>query len=315
MELVPGIHRIESVLGPRPFSQYLLRDERALLFDTGCADTPDGVILPFLDGLEPELVLVSHADVDHFGGNAAIRAAAPAALLAAHAADVPWIESGELILRERYGWYEPYGIGYPPETSAWLAGALGPDTPVDLHLRGGERLRLGPSLTLEVLHLPGHTDGHLGLWEPVSRTAIVMDAVMGRGLLDTEGRVVHPSPYFDVDAYLGSVRTLQALAPALLLTAHYHPFEGAAVGRFLRETAEFVAAAARVGERELEQAGTLTLAALLPRADARLGPFSSMPNELAGSLRAPLQVLARDGKALEDTATGSWTATRQLTGG
>ncbi len=27
MEIVPGIHRIESVLGPRPFSQYLVRGE------------------------------------------------------------------------------------------------------------------------------------------------------------------------------------------------------------------------------------------------------------------------------------------------
>ena len=40
MEVAPGIHRIESVLGPRPFSQYLLRDERTLLVDTGVKETP-----------------------------------------------------------------------------------------------------------------------------------------------------------------------------------------------------------------------------------------------------------------------------------
>jgi glyoxylase-like metal-dependent hydrolase (beta-lactamase superfamily II) len=305
-EVAPGIHRIESVLGPRPFSQYLLRDERALLFDTGCADTPETVILPFLDGLEPDVVLLSHADVDHFGGDAAIREAAPRALLAAHAADVAWIESAGLILRERYGWYEAHGIGYPEETFAWLAAALGPDTPVDLHLRGGERFRLGPRLSVEVLHLPGHTAGHIGLWEPLSRTAIVMDAVMGRGLLDTEGNVVHPSPYFDVPAYLGSVVTLRALRPQRLLTAHYDPIEDAAVERFLADTEEFVADAARVVEAELATAGTLTLAGLLERADPQLGPFSSMPNELAGSLRAHLQELERQGRAREDASGKLW---------
>ncbi len=227
MEVAPGIHRIESVLGPRPFSQYLLRDERSLLFDTGVRETPAEVILPFLDGLQPDLVLNSHADVDHYGGNAAIRAAAPRALLLAHELDVPWIENTELILRERYHWYEPYGLSYEPDALVWLREALGPDTPVDMHLRAGERIRLGPGLTVEVLHLPGHTAGHIGLWDPASRTAIVMDAVLGRGLLDLDGNVIHPPPYFEIEPYLGTARRLQALAPERLLTAHYDVIEGA----------------------------------------------------------------------------------------
>ena len=240
MEVAPGIHRIESVLGPRPFSQYLLRDERSLLVDTGVKETPAEVILPFLDGLQPDFVLNSHADVDHYGGNAAIREAAPEALFLAHALDVPWIESAEAIMRERYGWYEAYGLGYEPDVFAWLRDAIGPDMPIDVHLRGGERIRLGPRLTVEVLNLPGHTPGHIGLWEPSSRTAIVIDAVMARGLLDMDGNVIHPPPYFDVADYLGTARTLQALRPARLLTAHYDVLEGDDVDRFLADTVAFV---------------------------------------------------------------------------
>ncbi len=194
MEVAPGIHRIESVLGPRPFSQYLLRDERSLLVDTGVKETPAEVILPFLDGLQPDLVLNSHADVDHYGGNAAIRDAAPETLFLAHARDVPWIESAEAIMRERYGWYAGYGLGYPPEVFAWLRDAIGPDMPIDVHLRGGERIRLGPRLTVEVLNLPGHSPGHIGLWDPASSTAIVIDSVMGRGLLDMEWQRDPPAP-------------------------------------------------------------------------------------------------------------------------
>ncbi len=116
MEVAPGIHRIESVLGPRPFSQYLLRDERSLLVDTGVKETPGEVILPFLDGLQPDFVLNSHADVDHYGGNAAIQARPRrSALFLAHALDVPWIESAEAIMRERYGWYEEHGLAYEPD--------------------------------------------------------------------------------------------------------------------------------------------------------------------------------------------------------
>jgi glyoxylase-like metal-dependent hydrolase (beta-lactamase superfamily II) len=306
MEVAPGIHRIQSVLGPRPFSQYLLRDERSLLFDTGIRDTPAEVILPFLDGLQPDLVLNSHADVDHFGGNAAIRQAAPGALFLAHEHDVPWIESADAILRERYGWYAEHGLEYEPDVFAWLRDAMGPDTPVDIRLCAGEQIRLGPRLTLVVLHLPGHTAGHIGLWEPVSRTAIVMDAVLGRGLLDQEEHVIHPPPYFDVPAYVDTTRALQALAPERLLTAHYEVMEGGEVTRFLVDTLDFVADAESIVAEGLAEAGALTLADALELADPRLGPFTSMPNELAGSLRAHLRELVRQGRAHEDPSGLRW---------
>ena len=312
-EVAPGIVRIESVLGPRPFSQYLLRDELTLLVDTGVTATPHEVILPALGalGVAPDslrFVLVSHADVDHCGGNAHLRAAAPAALLCAHAADVPWIESRERILHERYGWYAGHGIGYPPETAQWLRDACGADIPVDLRLQGGETFRLGPALAAHVLHLPGHTPGHIGIWEPHSRTAIVMDAVMANGLLDLDGNVIHPSPYFDAAAYEGTVSLLERLRPERLLTAHYDVLEGEAVTRFLADTRAFVARARRVVSETLARERRLTLAQLLERADAELGPFTSMPNELAGPLRAHLRELVAAGAAEESPTGLEWRA-------
>lgn len=311
MEVTPGIHRIESVLGPRPFSQYLLHDERSLLVDTGCAETPGAVILPYLEaaGVELDLILISHADVDHFGGTAAIQAAHARALVLAHGLDTPWIESSDAIMRERYGWYDAHGLGYPADVFAWLGDSLGPDRPVDVRLRGGEQIRLGAELVVEVLHLAGHTPGHLGLWEPLSRTAIVTDAVMARGLLDTEGRVVHPSPYFDVDAYATSARRLRELRPQRLLTAHYEVIEGADVDRFLADTLAFVEDAAGLVGRVLRERGSVTLAELLAEGDAALGPFSSMPNELAGSLRAHLTDLVAAGSAAVDASGLRWQAT------
>ena len=118
--------------GPRPFAQYLLREERSLLVDTGIVSTPDEVILPAfreleLDPADLDYVLISHADVDHFGGNAAIRAAAPRAIICAHVADCDWIGDRERILRERYGWYAAHGpdADYDADTKDWLRNALG----------------------------------------------------------------------------------------------------------------------------------------------------------------------------------------------
>ena len=308
-EIAPGIYRIESALGPRPFAQYLLRGgprERSLLVDTGVVTTPDEVILPALQslGLAPtdlDYVLISHADVDHFGGNDRLRAAAPRAIFCAPTGDADWIGDRDGILRERYGWYAAHGPGadYDADTKTWLREALGPDVPVDLELAGGERFRLGSALTVTTLHLPGHSSGHLGLWEPSSRTAIVIDAVLGAGLLDQTGTVIHPPPYFDAAAYEATIRALQNLQPARLLTAHYAVIEGDDVGRFLDLSAAFVAraraavATAVVDEREV------TLGGLLTRLGPTLGPFTSMANELCGPLRAHLDELVASGQAEE----------------
>ncbi len=304
MEVVPGIHRIESVLGPRPFSQYLLYGEKCLLVDTGVAETPEGVILPYLDsvGLHPsdlDFVLNTHADVDHFGGNNAIRDAASRAVLCAHAADVAWIEERSRILQERYGWYADEDVDYPPEVKDWLRDAMGPDVPIDLRLVGGETFRLGPDLEVEVLHLPGHSPGHVGLWEPRSATAIITDAALSAGLLNMEGRIISPPPYFDVAAYEGTVTLLRSLSPRLLLTTHYGVMEEQEADRFLEESAAFVERARQAVSEALMENGELGLHGLLEATNPTLGPFTVMENELAGTLRAHARELVAAGRAEE----------------
>jgi glyoxylase-like metal-dependent hydrolase (beta-lactamase superfamily II) len=305
MEVVPGIYRIESILGPRPFSQYLLAGERLILVDTGIVSTPDEVILPFLDQLgrspgDLDLVLITHADVDHFGGNAAVRRAAPRALFGAHVADVGWIGDQDRIFRERYGWYAAHGpqVDYDVETWRWLREAVGPDVPIDLGLRGGERLRVGPSLSFEILHLPGHSPGHIGIWEPASRTAIITDAALGAGLHDMAGAVIQPSPYFDIAGYERTLQSLLVLRPARLLTAHFPIIEGPAVDDFLNESLAFVERSRQAVRDALRAAGELTLAELFQAVNRELGPFTAMPNELCGPLRAHLQELVASGDAI-----------------
>jgi glyoxylase-like metal-dependent hydrolase (beta-lactamase superfamily II) len=304
LEVAPGIHRIESVLGPRPFSQYILRGERSLLVDTGVTETPESVIWPYLESisLSPanlDFVLNTHADVDHFGGNAAIRARASRAVFCAHSSDVPWIEDRERILRERYGWYATHDVDYSPEEKDWLREAMGPNVPLDMRLSGNETFRLGPELAVQVLHLPGHSPGHVGLWDPASGTAIITDAALGRGLYDMAGNVISPPPYFDVMAYEGSVRLLRSLSPQRLLTAHYEVMEGEDAVRFLDESATFIERTRLTVSETLAEHGELTLRGLLEISNPELGPFTVMENELAGTLRAHLRELVSAGRAEE----------------
>ena len=71
MEILPGIHRIESDLGERFMCQYLLvGEERTVPIDTGLARTPEEVIVPYLEeiglGVEDvDEVIMGHLDVDH----------------------------------------------------------------------------------------------------------------------------------------------------------------------------------------------------------------------------------------------------------
>jgi glyoxylase-like metal-dependent hydrolase (beta-lactamase superfamily II) len=311
-EIRPGIHRITQRLGPRDLHLYLVMGERPLLVDTGLASTPEQVILPALRrlGVPPARlgsILITHPDVDHFGGNAAMKRAAPQAKLLAHAADRRWIESREAILAERYGWYAAHGLDYAPETKAWIGDNLGPDVPLDATVGGGEWLDLG-GRRVRVLHLPGHAAGHLGVWEPESGTAIVGDAVLERGLYDVAGTLLSPPPYFAVRPYLDSIARLRHLRPAHLLTAHYPALSGEAVEHFLSRSRGFVLDLARSVADTLRGAGSpLTLKAITAAADRAVGPFASFANELAGPVRAHLEDLVAAGEAgttVETSETG-----------
>jgi glyoxylase-like metal-dependent hydrolase (beta-lactamase superfamily II) len=290
MEVAPGIHRIEGDLGERYVCQYLLLgEERTLLVDTGLRDMPAEVIAPYLATLNRSLedvddVLISHADVDHCGGNAALRAVAPRARLMCGEADRAWIECNEAMMAGNYRWYEPYGFGPSADDVAFLERELGGDAPVDVGLRGGETLRLGPSRRVEVLALPGHTPGHLGLWDPRSGAAIVIDAVLGDGIYDRAGNRLIPPRYYSAAGYEATIRRLRALDPALLLTAHYPVMERDAAREFLDRSLAFVQAV----RAAVRTAGATDLRPLTQAVDAAVGPFPAFTHELAASVRAHL---------------------------
>ncbi|MCC6315625.1 MAG: MBL fold metallo-hydrolase [Thermomicrobiales bacterium] len=247
MEIAPGIHRIDTPLGERRCSVYLLAgSDSALLIDTGLAGSVESAILPELDrlGVEPErvrLVLISHADIDHCGDAEAAKRAFPRALLACHHADAAEIGSLEAMIERRYGQFATeHGLVDSAETLAWYR-AAGRFAEPDLLLAGGESFALGSGWTVDLLHVPGHSRGHLALWDPHSRAAIVIDAALGRTLPTRSGEPAFPPTYRDVDDYLTTLDRLAALEPELVLTAHYSTMDRTSGMVFLDESRGFVA--------------------------------------------------------------------------
>jgi glyoxylase-like metal-dependent hydrolase (beta-lactamase superfamily II) len=311
-ELLPGLYQIAQVLGPRYLYQYLLVGRRrTLLIDVGCASSPDSTILPFLQtiGFDPahiDIVAVSHPDVDHHGGLARMRELAPRALFACHRLDAPHIQSKQAILDERYGWYRRFGLDYTPDTLAWIEGELGPDTPVDLLLSGGEAFLLDDERPVHVLHLPGHSDGHLGFYDEANRAVIVLDAVLGAGLLDMAGTIISPPPYALIDPYLGACDTVAALPFEHLLTAHYPNMNQAEGRAFVQQTKDFVGRMHAATQQALrEQQRPLRLPEIHAAVDRLVGPFSAFAVELAKPVYAHLTQLVAAGQATRsDTPDG-----------
>jgi glyoxylase-like metal-dependent hydrolase (beta-lactamase superfamily II) len=288
MEVARGIYRIEGDLGERYVCQYLVvGGERTLLVDTGLRDTPRTVIEPALSGRAVDDVLISHADVDHCGGNRLARELFPGARFLCGEADRPWIESNAAMLAGNYRWYEPYGFGPSADDVAFLTHELGGDAPVDVGLRGGETLRLGRDRRLELLALPGHTTGHLGLWDAATGAAIVIDAVLSDGVYDRAGNRLIPPRYYDAGAYEATIRRLRALDPELLLTAHYDVMERAQAREFLDRSLDFV----RAVRAAVRASPTRELRALTHEVDQAVGPFPAFTHELAASVRAHLAEL------------------------
>lgn len=304
LKLAEGLYRIGSPLGPRHVYQYVLLDEEgALLVDAGMGATPEQAILPAVRsiGLDPariRMLLLSHGDVDHFSGAETLRSHIPHLVVMAHRADVPGIESTDWITRSRYFAYETLGVHHDGETKQWFLDHLRPAR-VDWQLAGGETIRLGADRFLDILHIPGHSDGHLAVYDRKNRAAIIIDGILGRGLYDTEGRIISPPPYYDVEAYLDSIGKIRQLPFELLLTGHYDVMDNQEGHFFLEESRRFVDDLAGQLERMLADAGgkPLSLKELLHAANEAVGPFTNMMVELTGPVFSHLQLLERQGKA------------------
>lgn len=77
---------------------------------------------------------------------------------------------------------------------------------------------------LQIVGTPGHTAGHMAVWEPESRVLVAGDALNNDGALSG----ANPQYSEDMNTAAESVRKLATLAPATILVGHGSPLEDAA---------------------------------------------------------------------------------------
>lgn len=255
MELYPDVYRIQSLFGGRNLFQYLFVGDKTVLVDTGIAETPEKVIFPYLDslGLRPDrltLTITTHADLDHQGGNDAIKKASPGTWLSCGAADRSLVENPRALYDIRYNFLRAdHDVGFDPDPSP----DAGKFRPMDICFNGGEIIRLRDEWHLEVLHVPGHSHGHLALYDPLHKTAFVGDAIHGRGCPFAKGGLAIPVTYYYIDIYLSTLRYFQHLPIDTLYSGHWPTMRGEEIRDFIAESRQTVELLDRVILSNLEK--------------------------------------------------------------
>lgn len=293
VEVAPGIHRIDTPLGERYASLYIVvGDEAVMLYDTGVDGSIPAHVLPALDRLglsasDVSTVVVSHCDVDHFGGVADARAAFPSARIVAGAGDLPLIENYDRYVSERArGFLDVYGWDEDPAVLEWCR-SVTREGPLDGAASDGEVVALGGDRVAVIRVVPGHSAGHLAVDAAWADAVLVGDAVLGASVDLADGTPAFPPTYRYVDDYLETVARLESWNRDLLLTAHYPTMQGDESRGFLARSASFAADLDDLVVAEL--AGStdgLTFAELLERLNPKAGEWPSEGTE--GALAFPV---------------------------
>ena len=200
--------------------------DRDLLVDTG---NGIGAIAPVVAGLredpsKPLIAVATHGHVDHAGGLAAFEDRR------GHELDASAIDRLEPLLRggdELPEIAEAMADAGYPLTELLVTAAptadFDPDRPLALGssltriLEEGNVVDLGDR-AFEVLHLPGHTPGSIGLWDEASGTLFSGDAVyLGDPLIDQ-------APESNVPNYLSTMERLAELPVRIVHPGHDQSF-------------------------------------------------------------------------------------------
>ena len=151
------------------------KTKRAICIDPGEASAD---IVSAIDrhGFELQAIACTHAHMDHVGGVAALKQLKPEAKIIIHPADEPLY----LELPNQPGWlgiprsqWTAYGFDYQPPPKA------------DEYWNDGQIYNVG-ELSFTVTHCPGHTPGHVVLFEPSERKVFVGDCLFAGSIGRTD---------------------------------------------------------------------------------------------------------------------------------
>jgi glyoxylase-like metal-dependent hydrolase (beta-lactamase superfamily II) len=248
---------------------YVVRGEKTALIDTGpkqrlpmmpeselpMAHLPPVVqVLPEALGdmgmtvADIDLILNTHIHFDHNGGNAAIKDAS-GATISIHEVEAGYFDDPGALFEHEQAPIRRLMTGtedLEEEKREYIEGPIGPGpyAAVDKTLTDGDVIDLGGGCELEVVHLPGHSQGSVGFYWEKEGVLLSGDSLPG------VGGNIHGLPILDEPAaYELSLERAQTLPLEMLVNGH--PFSGLTVaggavikgsdiGTYLEESLEFM---------------------------------------------------------------------------
>jgi glyoxylase-like metal-dependent hydrolase (beta-lactamase superfamily II) len=226
MHLYPGADLIECEINSRPLYLPVLRErDEAVLIDCGTQHHAVHDIPAALEKLgDPELtwLIITHPDGDHCGGSSQTKKLDPRVRIACGEPDRALIESPDYLYSYRYDAFRrEHGIFFDAETEKAVRACSSAPQPVDVTFTGGETLRLGPDRILEIWHLPGHSHGHLGVYDRKFKTLYYGDAIQGRGYQSLAGGWALCPTYLYVQPYLETIRKIESSDAETIVGCHW----------------------------------------------------------------------------------------------
>ena len=241
-EVIPGIYQLKIPLPTKEIllgyvNVYLVQgDNGCLLVDTGW-DTEEA-----FDSLEKQLaeiginfkdisqIIATHIHPDHCGLTGKLKQLSQAKI-ALHYLEKDFIEprykNMDKLLCQIAEWLHTNGVPNEELTklqtaSLGMAKFVTPALP-DVTLYGGEIISTGV-FNFQVLWTPGHSPGHISLYEPTKKVLISGDYILPK---ITPNIGLHPqSGTNPLGDYIDSLNTTKKLDVNLILPGHENPFTG-----------------------------------------------------------------------------------------
>lgn len=202
IEISPEVYLIEPPNGgkfPHCFCIYIDGEQKTLI-DTSCG--AENLLALQKKGVD--IIINTHFHEDHIFNNHHF----PTASVWAHKLDAAAIRSLDVFM-------DCYGDIFDAQNlwREFLDDIKLKPSPVHRELAGGETLDLGP-WQLKVVHTPGHTPGHIGLWEEKYGVLVSAD-------IDLSGF----GPWYghlcsNISDFLTSIELCRQMKPRTMISAH-----------------------------------------------------------------------------------------------
>lgn len=220
MQITDHIHSIPVseqafYTGPQAPNVFLVRDgDEGALVDSGFGDEKSiETRLGFLNehrGLRLKYIVLTHHHFDHSSGASQVRAATGAEVT---------LHPDEVKPLRDWQSEAPQDIEIPEEMKdlrekVQKFRAQAAEAEPTRAINDGDEFSVG-SLTLRIVHTPGHTLGSVCIYCPQEKALFTGDTALGLGTV-----AISPPPHGDMALYLQSLARLQKIESAVMLPGH-----------------------------------------------------------------------------------------------